>query len=36
MKEVKDGSFPDDDHTYTVKDAEYDKFATMVEARKQL
>jgi 3-methyl-2-oxobutanoate hydroxymethyltransferase len=36
VKEVKDGTFPDDDHTYTVKDDEYDKFATMVEARKQL
>jgi len=34
--EVKDGSFPDDDHTYGVDDAEFDKFATMVENRKQI
>ncbi len=36
VKEVKEGAFPDDDHTYTVKDAEYEKFLTMVEERKQL
>ncbi|MGI9386174.1 MAG: 3-methyl-2-oxobutanoate hydroxymethyltransferase [Methyloligellaceae bacterium] len=36
VKEVKEGVFPDDDHTYTVKDAEYEKFLTMVENRKQL
>ena len=36
VKEVKDGTFPDDDHTYTVQDADYDQFVTMVEARKQV
>lgn len=35
VKEVKEGTFPDDDHTYTVKDSEYEKFLTMVEERKQ-
>jgi 3-methyl-2-oxobutanoate hydroxymethyltransferase len=36
IREVKEGSFPDDEHSYTVSDAEYDKFATMVEKRKQI
>jgi 3-methyl-2-oxobutanoate hydroxymethyltransferase len=36
VKEVKDGTFPDDDHTYGVNEAEYERFATMVERRKQL
>jgi len=36
VNEVKSGTFPDDDHTYTVKDEEYDKFLTLVEKRKQL
>ena len=36
VKEVKDGSFPDDDHSYTVNDKEYDKFLTLVEKRKQV
>jgi 3-methyl-2-oxobutanoate hydroxymethyltransferase len=36
IKEVKEGSFPDDEHSYTVSDAEYEKFATMVERRKQI
>lgn len=36
VKEVKEGTFPDEDHTYSVRDAEYDKFLTMVEDRKQL
>jgi len=35
VKEVKDGTFPDDDHTYGVSEAEYERFATMVERRKQ-
>ena len=30
IKEVKEGSFPDDDHSYTVKEDEYEKFANMV------
>lgn len=36
VEEVKAGTFPDDDHSYTVKDEEYDKFLTMVEKRKQI
>ena len=36
VKEVKEGSFPDDDHTYGIDDAVYDEFATMVENRKQI
>jgi 3-methyl-2-oxobutanoate hydroxymethyltransferase len=36
VREVKEGAFPDDDHSYTVKDAEYEKFSAMVERRKQV
>lgn len=36
VKEVKDGAFPDDDHSYTVNEAEYEKFAAMVQKRKQI
>ena len=36
VREVKEGNFPDDDHSYGVNEAEYDKFATMVEKRKQI
>jgi len=36
VKEVKEGTFPDEDHTYGVSEAEYEKFATMLERRKQL
>ena len=36
VKEVKEGIFPDDDHTYTVNEAEYEKFATMVKNRKHI
>jgi 3-methyl-2-oxobutanoate hydroxymethyltransferase len=36
VKEVKEGAFPDDDHSYTVNDAEYDKFAAMVTKRRQI
>ena len=36
VKEVKEGTFPDDDHTYEVDEAELDKFRTMVEKRKQM
>ena len=36
VKEVKDGSFPDDDHSYSVDDAVYEKFVTMVAKRKHL
>lgn len=36
VAEVKSGAFPDDEHTYTVKDEEYEKFLTLVEKRKQI
>lgn len=36
VKEVKEGSFPDDDHTYGIDDMVYEKFATLVEKRKQI
>lgn len=35
VREVKEGVFPDDDHTYTVNEKEYERFARMVEKRKQ-
>jgi hypothetical protein len=28
--------FPDDDHSYTVNDAEYEKFEAMLAKRKQI
>lgn len=36
VAEVKGGSFPDDDHSYGVNEAEYERFAKMVERRKQI
>ena len=33
IKEVKEETFPDDEHSYTVNDAEYEKFAAMVQKR---
>src|SRR5881392_3059529 len=36
IKEVKEGTFPDDDHSYTVKEEEYEKFARMVQKRRQI
>jgi 3-methyl-2-oxobutanoate hydroxymethyltransferase len=35
IKEVKEGKFPDDDHSYGVDDKEYEKFVSLVEKRKQ-
>ena len=35
VREVKAGTFPDDDHTYGVDEAEYEKFAALVERRRQ-
>lgn len=35
VEEVKSGAFPDDDHSYGADDAEYDRFVSMVEKRKQ-
>jgi len=34
IKDVKGGTFPDDDHSYGVDDKEYDKFLALVEKRK--
>ncbi len=36
IAEVKAGQFPDDDHSYTVNDAEYEKFSAMVAKRRQI
>ena len=36
VKEVKEGTFPDDDHSYTVNEAEYEKFCAMVAKRRQV
>lgn len=36
VEEVKAGTFPDDDHSYTVNEKEYDRFLTLVEKRKQV
>lgn len=36
VKEVKQGQFPDDDHTYGIDDKVFDEFATLVEKRKQI
>ena len=36
IKEVKEGRFPDDDHSYSVNDVEYEKFAQMVAKRRQI
>lgn len=35
VREVKTGAFPDEDHSYKVDPAEFEKFATMVERRRQ-
>jgi len=36
VKEVKAGTFPDDDHSYGVDDREYEKFLGLVQRRRQL
>jgi len=36
IAEVKAGQFPDDEHSYTVNDVEYDKFAALVAKRKHV
>jgi len=36
VREVKDGTFPEEDHTYGVSEEEYEKFASMVENRRQM
>lgn len=35
VREVKEGSFPDDDHSYGVNEAEYEKFLGLLEKRQQ-
>ena len=35
-EEVRSGAFPDDEHSYTVNDDEYEKFAAMVAKRRQV
>ena len=34
--EVREGAFPDDDHSYGVDDSEFETFAAMVEKRRQI
>ena len=36
VTEVKQGLFPDEEHSYGVDEAEYERFAAMVEKRKQI
>ena len=36
MAEVKGGLFPDDDHSYGVNEAEYERFLKLVEGRRQI
>ncbi len=36
VKDVKEGTFPDDDHSYGVDDKEYERFLALVEKRRQL
>ena len=36
VREVKEGSFPDDDHSYSVKEDEYERFLELVEKRRQM
>jgi 3-methyl-2-oxobutanoate hydroxymethyltransferase len=35
VAEVKQGKFPDDEHSYSVDDKEYEKFLNLVESRRQ-
>ena len=36
VADVKSGTFPDDDHTYSVDQREFEKFEKLVEARRQM
>ncbi len=36
VEEVKTGVFPDEDHSYAVKDEEYERFLGLVEKRRQI
>ena len=33
---VREGAFPDDDHSYSVDESEFENFATMVEKGRQM
>lgn len=35
VSEVKQGAFPDDEHSYSVNDEEFDRFRTLLERRRQ-
>ena len=35
VAEVKQGKFPDDEHSYSVDEKEYEKFLNLVESRRQ-
>jgi 3-methyl-2-oxobutanoate hydroxymethyltransferase len=35
VREVKEGSFPDDEHSYGVNEAEYERFLSLLEKRRQ-
>jgi 3-methyl-2-oxobutanoate hydroxymethyltransferase len=35
VREVKEGTFPDDDHAYGVNEAEYERFLSLLEKRRQ-
>jgi len=35
VREVKEGAFPDDDHSYGVNEAEYERFLGLLEKRRQ-
>lgn len=36
VHEVKEGTFPDDEHSYGVNDSEYERFLSLVEQRRQV
>jgi 3-methyl-2-oxobutanoate hydroxymethyltransferase len=36
VKDVKSGAFPDDDHSYSVAEGEYERFLDLVERRRQV
>jgi 3-methyl-2-oxobutanoate hydroxymethyltransferase len=36
VAEVKNGQFPDEEHSYSVSDKEYEAFLSLVEKRKQI
>ena len=36
VHQVKEGTFPDDDHTYNVREDEFDRFSSLLEKRKQI